>query len=172
MKEQAKFVTESDTPASGEYSSLFQVTSGRNKPYRITINVNAKPYSWRSTLEPLFPWLGRERTFNNIREGKSTVELQKASTQLQTYTREEISVLGSVMVPVEHNGQSLTLPLIVTAGNGTPLLGQDWLSALQLDWKSIFSVGSSPSLQQVLEKHSEVFQEGLGAAGCESQALH
>ena len=161
MKEQAKFVTESDTPASGEYSALFQVTSGRNKPYRITIDVNGKPLLMEIDTGASVSVVG-EGTFNNIREGKSTVELQKASTQLQTYTREEISVLGSVMVPVEHNGQSLTLPLIVTAGNGTPLLGRDWLSALQLDWKSIFSVGSPPSLQQVLEKHSEVFKEGLG----------
>ena len=117
MKEQAKFVTESDTPTSGEYSALFQVTSGRNKPYRITINVNGKPLLMEIDTGASVSVVG-EGTFNNIREGKSTVELQKASTQLQTYTREEISVLGSVMVPVEHNGQSLTLPLIVTAGNG------------------------------------------------------
>ena len=61
--------------------------------------------------------------FKNIKEGKSTVELQETITQLQTYTKESIPVLGSALVPVEHNGQSLTLPMIVTAGNGTPLLG-------------------------------------------------
>ena len=65
-------------------------------------------------------------------------------------------------MPVKHNGQSFSLPLIVTAGNGTALLGRDWLSTLQLDWKSILSVESSPSLQQVLDKHHEVFKEGLG----------
>ena len=145
MKEQAKFVTESDTPASGEYSALFQVTSVRNKPYRITINVNGKPLLMEIDAGASVSVVGE-----GIREGKLTVELQKASTQLQTYTREEISVLGSVMVPVEHNGQSLTLPLIVTAGNGTPFLGRDWLSVLQLDWKSIFSVGSSPCLGMTL----------------------
>ena len=81
---------------------------------------------------------------------------------MQTYTKEAIPVVGSVLVPVEHNGQSLTLPLIVTTGNGTPLLSRDWLSALQLDWRSILSVGSALFLQQVLDKHCEVFREGLG----------
>ena len=103
-----------------------------------------------------------EGTFKDIRDGKLTVELQETSTQLQTYTKEAIPVPGSAQVPVEHNGHSLTLSLIVTAGNGTPLLGHDCLAALQLDWRSIFSVGSSLSLQQVLEKQSEVFKGGLG----------
>ena len=66
-------------------------------------------------------------------------------------------------MPVEHNGQSLTLPLIVTSGEGTPLLGRDSLSALKLDWSSILSVGSTQfSLQEVLEKHSDVNRGGLG----------
>ena len=107
-----------------------------------------------------------EGTFNIIKEGKLTVELEKTSTRLQTYTKEAIPVVGSVLVPVEHNGQSLTLPLIVTTGNGTPLLGRDWLSALQLDWRSIFSVGSALSLQQVLDKHCEVWSRR--ASRCES----
>ena len=87
MKEQAKFVTESDTPASGEYSALFQVTSGRNKPYRITIDVNGKPLLMEIDTGASVSVVG-EGTFNNIREGKSTVELQKASTQLKTLQRE------------------------------------------------------------------------------------
>ena len=160
-KEQAKLVTESDTSGSGEYSALFQVTSGRNEPYRATVNVNGKHLLMKIDTGASVSVVG-EGMFNIIKEGKSTVELEKTSTRLQTYTKEAIPVVGSVLVPVEHNGQSLTLPLIVTTGNGTPLLGRDWLSALKLDWRSIFSVGSALSLQQVLDKHCEVFREGLG----------
>ena len=160
-KEQANTVNEEKSPASGEYSTLFHVTAGKNKPYRTTLIVNGKPLLMEIDTGASVSLVG-EGTFKDIRDGKSTVELQETSTQLQTYTKEAIPVLGSAQVPVEHNGQSLTLPLIVTAGNGTPLLGRDWLAALQLDWRSIFSVGSSLSLQQVLEKHREVFKEGLG----------
>ena len=65
------------------------------------------------------------------------------SVQLHTYTGEHIPVHGTVCVPVEHNGQSVTLPLIVTRGRK-----------------------QSISLQQMLdkhtEKHTEVISEGLG----------
>ena len=65
------------------------------------------------------------------------------------------------MAPVEHNSQTVTLPLIVTVGNGPSLLGGDWHSVLWLDWRAIFSVCPASTLQHVLEEHSEVFREGL-----------
>ena len=161
---QANCVTEKSTPEDGklsEYAAMFQVSSHRNKPYRTTVHVNGCPVVMEIDTGASVSVVG-EGTFESIKDGKSTVELQETSTRLQTYTKELIPVLGSALVPVEHNGQSLTLPLIVSAGNGTPLLGRDWLAALQLDWKSIFSMESSLSLQEVLEKHSAVFKEGLG----------
>ena len=69
---------------------------------------------------------------------------------------------GSIMVPVEHNGQTATLPLIVTAGNGPNLFGRDWVSFLRLDWKTIFSIQPTLTLQQVLEENTKVFREGPG----------
>ena len=50
----------------------------------------------------------------------------------------------------------------MTEGSGPSLLGRDWLSALRLDWKVIFSVEATLSLQQILDKYSDVFKEGLG----------
>ena len=159
--EQANSVTEKDTPEGdqlSEYSAMFQVSLRRNKPYRTTIDVNG----YRLLMEidtGASVSVVREDSFKKITEGRLTVQLQETSTQLQMYT---ITVLGSALVPVEHNGESLTLLLIMTTGNGPPLLGRDWLAALQLDWKSIFSVGSPLSLEKVLEKHSAVFSGGLG----------
>ena len=69
---------------------------------------------------------------------------------------------GSVRVPVEHNGQNQTLPLIVTEGEGPSLIGRDWLATLRLDWQVILTVEQNLSLKQVLDKHSSVFREGLG----------
>ena len=81
-----------------------------------------------------------EKTLKTIQKGETTLELQQTSVRLQTYTGETIPVLGSVVVPVEHNGQTRTLPLIVTEGSGPSLLGRVWLSTFRLDWKAIFSV--------------------------------
>ena len=67
---------------------------------------------------------------------------------------------GSTLVSIKHNGQTTTLPLIVTAGSGPTVLV--WLAALQLDWKMLFTVRPTLTLQQVLDEHSAVFKEGLG----------
>ena len=103
-----------------------------------------------------------ETTFNTIQNGVARMELKDTATRLHTYTGESIAVRGSTVAQVVHCGQTLELPLIVSAGDGPALLGRDWLSALRLDWKSIFSVGNNPTLQGVLEKHAEAFKEGLG----------
>ena len=54
-----------------------------------------------------------------------------------------------------------TLPLIVAMGTGPSLLGHDWLQAIKLDWREINYLQDS-SLQDVLHKHKNVFQAGLG----------
>ena len=78
------------------------------------------------------------------------------------YTGERIQVLGVADVKVEHNGQITTLPLIIVPGEKPPLLGRNWLSNLQLDWRKIFSIQSLRNLQDVLDSYSEVFEDGLG----------
>ena len=74
------------------------------------------------------------------------MELQKTSVNLKTYTGQLIAVLGSALVPVEYNGQTLNLPLVVTQADGPLLLGRDWLAALCLNWKTIFTVATTLSL--------------------------
>ena len=80
-KGQAKLVTESDTSGSGEYSALFQVTSGRNEPYRATVNVNGKHLLMKIDTGASVSVVG-EGMFNIIKEGKSTVELEKTSADI------------------------------------------------------------------------------------------
>ena len=161
--EQTNTVTEEETQTSGDQDqeyTMFHVRSGPSKPYKAVVKANGNSISMEIDTGASVSVVG-EDTFETIRKGESTVELQKTSVRLQTYTGEAITVLGSALVPVEHNGQTLTLPLIVTAGNGPSLLGRDWLAALRLDWKTIFSVGTTLSLQQVLDKHKDVFTDGL-----------
>ena len=61
----------------------------------------------------------------------------------------------------EYTGQHT---LQVVEINGPPLLGQDWLEEIHLDWASIrtLSVDPSPAELKHLEKYSQVFQPGLG----------
>ena len=46
-------------------------------------------------------------------------------------------------------------------GVGTSLLGRNWLQTLRLDWHEI-KVAQCDQLQVILERHSEVFEGGLG----------
>ena len=100
------------------------------------------------------------------------MELQKSSVKLQTYTGESIKVEGSTEVLVEHNGQSVSLPLIVTHGKGPNLLGRDWMSALKLDWRTIFKLEATHTLEEVLSKHSDVFKDELGTVQGISAKIH
>ena len=101
-------------------------------------------------------------TFNAIREGESTLELAEPTVKLHSYSGEPIQVCGTTQVKVVHHEQALTLPLVVTEGNGPTLLGRNWLEALRLDWRTIFRIGKNLTLQQVLDRHPDVFKEELG----------
>ena len=71
-----------------------------------------------------------------------------------------------------HDGQTQSLPLVITEGSGPTLLGRNWLAALRLDWRTIFSIGRDLSLQQVLSQHAEVFREELGKLQGTTAKIH
>ena len=154
-EEEAKVLVDEDA------DTMDHVESGSRKPYRTVVNVNGTSLPMEIDTGASVSVIGKQ-TFESLRKGVSTLELQSTAVNLKTYTGESIAVLGSVLVAVEYRGQTLNLPLIVTQAEGSPLLGRDWLSALRLDWKTIFTVSTMLSLQQILDKYNGVFKEGLG----------
>eukprot|EP00118_Oscarella_pearsei_P024179 m.300986 g.300986 ORF g.300986 m.300986 type:complete len:174 (+) comp40804_c0_seq14:525-1046(+) len=96
------------------------------------------------------------------REQLPHLKLEASTQRLSTYTGEHIKVLGEVMVPIQCNGQTALVPLIVVPGNGTPLLGRNWLEYIRLDWSEIKRVSANTSLGGVLQKYAEVFRDELG----------
>ena len=89
--------------------------------------------------------------------------IRPTTTSLKTYTGELIQVRGSILLDVQHNGQSMVLPAVLVRGSGPTLLGQDWLQELKLNWPQICHVTHSPELAAVLERHKGVFQNDLGS---------
>ena len=79
-----------------------------------------------------------------------------------TCTGEKISVLGSLKVQVSHNSQTKHLSLLVVKGQGPSLLGRDWMNWLTLDWQTIHFVQTNKVLEELLQKHSTLFQDELG----------
>ena len=54
--------------------------------------------------------------------------------------------------------------MIVVKGSGLTLMGRNWLQLFKLDWQEIFLLhnNSVSPVENILQKHSSVFQEGLG----------
>ena len=151
-----------DAHTTEEEYSLFHVSSRSTKPLQTTVSVNGKHIVMKIDTGASVS-LVNEETYKQLCEGAEYhSELQKPNITLQTYTGESIEMVGSAKVQVEHNGQMLVLPLIVTKGNGPNLLGRDWLQPLKLDWKTIFRMNTTRTLEGVLEQNSEVFKDGLG----------
>ena len=140
---------------------VYNVSSGNTSPLYATVTVNGNPLSMEIDTGASVSIISRE-TFDAIREGELTLELAEPTVKLHSYSGEPIKVCGATQVQVEHHKQTLTLPLVVTEGNGPTLLGRNWLEALRLDWRTIFRIGKDLTLKQVLDRHPDVFEERLG----------
>ena len=144
-----------------EYA-MFHISCGSSKPLQTTITVNGNPLTMEVDTGASVSIINRT-TFDCIQNGQFTLDLNESNVRLSTYTGEPIEVEGSTIVQVEHNDQSLSLPLIVTKGDGPTLLGREWLLLLRLDWHNIFRVDTtSHTLEDILEKHGKILQDRLG----------
>ena len=83
------------------------VHSGSTKPYRADVKVNGNSLSMEIDTGASVSIVSQQ-TFETVREGTTSLVLKESAVKLQTYTGEVIGVCGSTMVPVEHNGQTVT----------------------------------------------------------------
>ena len=60
-----------------------------------------------------------------------------------------------------HGERRSKIPLVVVNGNGPSLIGRNWLSEFQLDWKEVRGLQNS-SLQNIIQSYAGEFKEGLG----------
>ena len=87
--------------------------------------------------------------------------LESSSSKLCSYSGDSIPVLGSLDVSIQYKDQITNLPLLVVEGSGPSLFGRNWLKCIKLDWQEINYLQSN-ALQAILDRHQEVFKEGLG----------
>ena len=88
-------------------------------------------------------------------------KLVASNVKLSTYSKEPLPVVGAMNVNVEYSGQTYKLVLLVVKGSGPTLFGRDWMHVIRLDWQQI-NYAFSSGLQELLNKHADVFQDGLG----------
>ena len=69
--------------------------------------------------------------------------------------------------------QCETLGLVVAEGDGPSLMGRDWLHSIRLDWPRLHLLSTPMArLQQVLDRHQEIFEAGLGSIQGVSAKIH
>ena len=149
------------TPGEDVINTINSVDSHNTHPYRVTLELNGTPVEMEidtgaavsiiseTTKKALFP----------------RVKLSVSPIVLRTYSSEPLTVLGQFMVQVCYKGYTGTHTLTVVQGEGSSLMGRDWLKAIRIDWASIkaVSVERPMALNNLLSEYSSVFDPGTGA---------
>lgn len=156
--QKANYVSAED---SGEVYTIFHLKNSKSTPYTVNIELGGKSENMQIDTGASVSILS-ETTYNSIKDNIGS--FYETHDVLQTYTGEKIPVLGKVMVPVKYGKQDcIELQAIVVKGDGPDLIGRNWLQHIRLNWQQIFSVNlNNAELQKVLDKHADVFEEGLG----------
>ena len=88
-------------------------------------------------------------------------QLQPTDVTLRTYSGEELNIVGSLSVEVEHNSQVSVLPLLVIKGRGPSLFGRNWLEKIKVNWSYVNHLQDS-AVDRVVNKHKNLFRDELG----------
>ena len=143
--------------ANSEILVLYHDKSGSNKPLEVDLQLEGKPLRMEVDTGAAVS-LVSEMTYRSL---FPTLQLQPSMTKLRTYSGEPLTVLGQQEVKVQHGEQTAQLSLLVVQGEGPSLLGRNWLRVFRLDWNMIHQL-SGGELQELLDRHGEVFQVELG----------
>ena len=145
--------------SNSEAYSMFPMSKSGTRPIILSVKILDKILQMELDTGASLSLISEE-TFNST--FGNSLQLNPSSVVLHTYSGEPISVLGSVDVPVFHNSQSATVPLVVVKGKGQSLFGRNWMEHFRLDWSSINKVQLKMSFTALLLKYSKLFQEQLG----------
>lgn len=80
-----------------------------------------------------------EKLFRKLKVATS-VQLEEADTQLLTWTKEGLHVIGKGIVPVKFKEQDFKLPLLVVRNEGSTLLGRDWFKDLNISITGLHTI--------------------------------
>ncbi|XP_043245742.1 uncharacterized protein LOC122393604 isoform X2 [Amphibalanus amphitrite] len=119
-----------------QIKTVIHAVSNKKKPATVTVGIEGVDVVMELDTGASCSIIN-ESTYKQL---ESTIKLQAPQSVLRTYTGHKIPVLGEAVVDVRYGSNEWWLPVIVTKGSGPNLLGRDWLSHIQLDWRSVFSV--------------------------------
>ena len=113
-----------EEPVEVEYS-LFPVQGSNSKPLQTTMLVEGHKLTMEIDIGAAVSIVSEDTV--NSSPFLKCLPLQQTDVRLRTYTGQPVSVLGQLLVKVQHDEAQETIPLQVVKGGGTTLLGRDWL---------------------------------------------
>lgn len=135
--------------------NLFNFKDEDKKPYRENLTLNAIMSTWKIDTGASFSVMN-EKTFQQIIRDKENVDLKQTEISLRSYTGEKISPKGITEVLLEYNDKATQLSILVLKGNGSNLIGRNWLKSICLIWKTIKRF-VKPNLGDLLKKYDNSF---------------
>jgi len=146
-------------PVDNSYD-LFTLSSRGQEPILVSVTLNQTPVQMELDTGASLSLLNKP-TFDVITSNTHTT-LKATDVHLKTYTGETVEVLGAAELAVTYGEQTKQLVVHVVAGNGPNLMGRDWLYSLKVSIGEIHKVQVPNGLPELLEKHKQVFSDGLG----------
>ena len=157
--------------------NLFNVQSQKKgaKPIKVEVSLDNANLEMEVDTGARYSIIS-EATYKCLWAGDQAPKLMHTNEKLRTYTGELLEILGATDVTVEYQLQKVQLRAIVAAGSGPPLMGRDWLMNIRLDWQNLMvnclQCEPSDSLQSVLDKNEEVFEDRLGLIKGTAAKIH
>ena len=144
--------------ASEEESEVFINNIKGNDAFTIELLVNNKNTKFEIDTGSSITIVS-EKDFNRSHLVETT-SLERTNTIIKTYSGEKLSVLGRFNAKIEHNEGVYNNFIYVVKGNGSSLLGRDFLRQCKIDWASVNKI--DVSLNKLIEKYPLLFSEKLG----------
>ena len=138
-----------------------------NKPMLIKVTMEGKGLEMEvdtGAAVSILPYREYERSFSHL-------ALKPSRVKLKTYSGERITPKGELTVDVKIKGRIYyQLPLIVVDSPGPPLLGQEWMRVVSIEWRDINHMELKQEqkaemegrLKRLKERYSSVFEDCLG----------
>lgn len=138
---------------------IWGLTGDHKEGYRLLVSINGKPLEMELDTGATVSVIS-EMEWHSLFE--STVQLEPyTGPVLRGYSGHQLDVAGQATVEVTYEQQQANLPLVVIAGTQRPaLLGRNWLAVIKVNWSALHKI-QGDKLQNILAKHSVLFQQGM-----------
>lgn len=136
--------------------------------YEVRVTLNGVPTAMQVDTGACFS-LVNERTWRAL----GSPPLAPPPLALRTWTDSPVALRGRMTLHVQYKDIVRGLDVFVAKGKGPNLLGRDWFEPLKFTLNVNFVSNLDDNyVSQIIDKHVEVFKEGLGTYRGQPVAIH